>query len=385
MSEPTPRIPYSILFVIATGGVGGISDRLMHGLAEASGVAAEYVYVDKTLGARTDLRRLVAAIADSPADAVIVKGLGWRGGLAAMLAKRRTKGRRGYFVTAGDAIGSYERNNHGRVRGWLGDLFERALYRNSLGFIGRTGYHLGRAIRMGAPTGITIEGFVPSDLVFTGRAPQIRRELGIPAGAIVAGVTGSIVWSERQRYAYGLDLVNAARLVDREDIYFLIVGDGTGLDRLKALASQDLRFRFTGRVPHAEMADYLQVLDVALIGQTQDETGLLRSTTKLPEYLAAGVPVIMSAVPAVFDYVDQRGDDVPIIPVPLDHPGSERFAQSVAAILRDATRDDLSRRGRRATASIERFDLGLVAARLVPYLQSVLSRAPGGPTDSAMP
>lgn len=359
----------SALFVIAAGR-GSIGDRQMHSIAESAKLAAEYVYVEKGKPFISEVRRLSKVIANTKNDVTIVKGLGWRAGGAAMLARVQTRGRSRYFVTAGDAVGSYERNNHSWFRGLVGDVYERLLYKNSEGFIGRTGYYVGRAIRMGAPSGVTIEGFASPQLKFTDRAEELRATLNIPSDALVVGVSGSINWSARQRYGYGVELVNAARLLNRSDVYFLIVGDGSGLDRLKSSTSGDSRFRFVGRVPHSEVGDYMQVFDVAVISQTRDETGLLRTTTKFPEYLLAGVPIVMSAIPAAFDYVDHRAPEPPVVVIPNDHPASTAYARSLARVIDEIPRSEWARRGRNGAAALARFDVDYVSARLVPYLSA---------------
>ena len=58
---------------------------------------------------------------------------------------------------------------------------------------------------------------------------------------------------------------------------------------------------FTGRVPREEVPAYLAAMDVASLPQSVDALGSFRYTTKLSEYLAAGLPVVTNAVPLSYD------------------------------------------------------------------------------------
>ena len=79
----------------------------------------------------------------------------------------------------------------------------------------------------------------------------------------------------------------------------LIVGDGDGLPHLQQRA-QELglgdRVRFTGRVPIEEVPLYTSMMDVALSTQTNNRIGQVRTTGKLPEYMAAGCYVLATDV-----------------------------------------------------------------------------------------
>ena len=56
------------------------------------------------------------------------------------------------------------------------------------------------------------------------------------------------------------------------------------------------RVVFTGRIPYAEVPTYLRLMDVALSTQTNNLPGRVRTTGKVPEYMAAGCFVLASRV-----------------------------------------------------------------------------------------
>jgi glycosyltransferase involved in cell wall biosynthesis len=79
----------------------------------------------------------------------------------------------------------------------------------------------------------------------------------------------------------------------------LIVGDGTGLEFLRNRAGAlgvSSRCRFVGRVAFDEVGQYVSAMDGAISTQTNDLVGHVRTTGKLPLYLAYGCPVIASHV-----------------------------------------------------------------------------------------
>jgi glycosyltransferase involved in cell wall biosynthesis len=79
----------------------------------------------------------------------------------------------------------------------------------------------------------------------------------------------------------------------------VLIGDGNGQPWLHEDARrqgvQD-RIVFTGRIPYAEVPTYMRLLDVALSTQTNNLPGQVRTTGKIPEYMAAGCFILASQV-----------------------------------------------------------------------------------------
>lgn len=82
----------------------------------------------------------------------------------------------------------------------------------------------------------------------------------------------------------------------REDIRFVIIGSGTEIPRLRTLASQmnlDAAVRFTGRIPHDEVGQYLSAADVCVAPDPLNSLNDQSSMIKIFEYMAHAKPIVL--------------------------------------------------------------------------------------------
>ncbi len=308
--------------------------------------------------------QLQRRIAVARPDLVAMEGTGLAGGLALLLGRLRGVP---YVVSSGDAVGPWV-GAHVQWAGPLFGLYERLLCRGAAGYIGWTPYLVGRALTFGTPRGVTAAGWAPFTRTveeLSAARVRVRERLGIPAGALVLGIAGSMVWNARTVSCYGSEIVEALRRVARPDAYGLLVGDGTGLARVRALAAglPAGRVVFTGRVPPDEVPDYLAAMDLGSLPQSVDRCGGFRYTTKISEYLAAGLPVVTNAVPMGYDLDDGWVVRVPG-PAPwhptalaglatlLDGITPARLAELRAAVPRDSPLFDRERQVAHVTAFV---------------------------------
>ena len=178
--------------------------------------------------------------------------------------------------------------------------------------------------------GIDTDGFA-----VRGRAPGLRRELGLPAGAPL------VVMVSRLNRQKGIeDFIEAAAEVGRRcpEACFLVVGEayvrGNGgtepdLEYRRHLAQMaqalglDERLRFTGA--RADIAEVLSETAVSVLPSYSE--GL---SNTLLESMAAGVPVVATDVGGNPEVLRSGGG----ILVPVRNPG--KLADAVASILSDA-------------------------------------------------
>jgi hypothetical protein len=291
------------ILVFATQGAGGNEeDRIRALLAHFNITVFPFRRADKAAG----FRGLLKAIwADKP-DLVVMEGTGSAGGLALLLG--RWLAGVPYVVSSGDAVGPYL-SSRVPLLGPLFGLYERVLCRCAAGFIGWTPYLAGRALSFGTPRAVTAAGWAPfalSDADHAAARARVRQQLGIAADTLVIGIAGALIWNRRLGYCYGYELVRALERVRRPGVAALIVGDGDGRRHLERLAGDRLgrSVYLTGRVPQREVPDYLAAMDLGSLPQSLDGVGSFRYTTKISEYLAAGLPLVTGQLPFAYDLDD---------------------------------------------------------------------------------
>lgn len=202
-------------------------------------------------------------------------------------------------VDTGDAIGELMRRtgNRGPFGIWLTECLEGYALAISDRVVVRSHPHRELLAARGVtavaiPDGVDLKQFAPRE------EDQLRKSLGLE-GALVVGILGSLVWSRRLQLCYGWELLEVVHRLRERSVKGLVIGDGTGLERLKAHCA-DLgiadRVVFVGRIPYAELPRYLNVMDVCISTQTNDAVGQVRTSGKLPLYLACGRRVLATDV-----------------------------------------------------------------------------------------
>ena len=359
------------ILCINTGGIGDLHGLRMRRLVEDLEADVHVLDLDRSQSRRANMSTVWKRLTAHDWDLVYMESTGIGGGLP-LIHAARSRGLR-YIVSSGDPIGGYFRVVDGPVRGFILGQYEKQLYRHSSGFVGWTPYLTGAALHLGAPRGVTVEGAVDCSLFRSlpdTERRTLKKEYGLNPDHLVAGVVGSLTWTERQQYCYGLELVELMKHVERDDVSVLIVGDGTGREVLEARVPASLRHRiiFTGRVPETEVVQTLNAMDVGFITQTQDALGSFRLTTKLPEYLAAGLPVAMSPIPGFFDYAADVG-----WPLPAGHPADPDFHRACAQWIDTLSWPDIkARRNKAPRVAAETFDYTIVRPRFTRFVHDLL-------------
>lgn len=225
------------------------------------------------------------------------------------------------------------------------------------------------------PDGVETNRFAPRPV------PELRAQLGLD-GFLSIGLIGSSVWSPRLGLCYGWDLVELIGLLRDAPVKAVMIGDGSGIaklrDRAAALGVAD-RVMFTGRLPYQELPAWLSAMDVCLSTQTNDLPGQVRTTGKLPLYLAAGRYILASRV----------GEAALVLPAEMlvDYQGTvdreypARLAGRIRGLLANPQRLDLGRAG--IEIARERFDYDVLARTYHAVIDAV-AHAPTFPLPSSL-
>jgi glycosyltransferase involved in cell wall biosynthesis len=196
---------------------------------------------------------------------------------------------------------------------------------------------------------------------------DVRAELGIPAGAPVAGTVSVL------RHQKGIDvLLEAAALLVPQfrELRVLIAGGGRPADlqafRARARA-MDLSDVVTFLGMRTDVVDVLAALDVAVSPSRFEGSPLA-----IMEYMAAGKPIVATRVGGVPDLIE---DDVSGLLVEPNDPAA--LAAGIAALLQDRERG----RGLGARAQERQrheFDIDVMVGRLEALYEELLARRTGG-------
>lgn len=357
------------ILCFATQGHGHIEDERIQGLLEPLQPAVHPFDRSSKLRSAIGLARTVRA---QRPQLIVMEGTGTAGGFALLVIDALLG--IPFVVCSGDAVGPFLRLRS-RPIGVLGGLYERLLCRRCAGFVGWTPYLVGRALTFGAPRAMTAPGWTRGN-PSAGARERVRASLGISADALVVGIAGSLHWNDRVGYVYGAELVRAVRRVQRRDVVVCVVGDGSGRGRLQELAGEDLddRVFLPGRVAPEEVPDYLAAFDLGSLSQSVDGVGSFRYTTKLSEYLAAGLPILTGETPVAYDL-----DDGFMWRLPGHAPWSAEYVDALSELLEGLSAQEIARR-RDAISRLDSdtFDKLAQQRRMSEFITDILaSRQPG--------
>lgn len=201
---------------------------------------------------------------------------------------------------------------------------------------------------------------------------RIRRELGLDG--FVVGIVGSLNVAPRLGLVYGWDVVEALPHTDTS-VSALIVGDGPGRSDLEARACAlgvfD-RCRFVGAVAPVHVAEWIGAMDVAVTTQTNDRVGAVRTTGKLPLYLACGAPVLASDVGEARRLLGPLGWTIPYEGV-VDRAYPAKLAGAIETLR--ANPEEMRRRSDQAVdLHREHFDPDRIRARVRAVVTSLLEQ-----------
>lgn len=355
------------ILAFATQGAGGDDEYRLRQLLE--GLPATFFPFDQSAKCRNFVEILSIA-RERKYRLLFMEGSGLAGG-AALILSHLLYGSE-YIFSSGDAVGPFLTSKWP----WLKPIFhlyERALYRNSTGFVGWTPYLTGRALTMGAKRAASAAGWAPypADAArrTAGRA-RIRKQLGIPDQAVVFGIAGSLAWSRRFQYCYGHELVRAAVQARSHSLRVLIVGDGPGITHLREMAGNEAgrTILFSGRISRTEVPDYLAAMDVGSLPQSVDGVGSFRYTTKVSEYLAARLPIVTNQIPLSYD--------LPIgglWRLPGRNPWDPIFTDALADMMRRLRMSDVLAMRSLLPSSLPEFDRNLQVRRITEFLTDLTS------------
>lgn len=287
-------------------------------------------------------------------------------------AVRRTR----IVVDTGDLVCELAREmgKLGRVELAIVDWAEQTALHMADTIVVRGSFHRDLLIERGfaavevIPDGVDLTQFFPQDV------RDWRAGLGLQPRDLVIGMLGTINWNYRRQFCYGWELIEVLALLRDLPVRGLVVGDGDGIARLQTRAHRleiTDRVVFAGRKPYAELPQFINAMDICLLTQPNSRINSVRTTGKLPLYLACDRCVLAS----------RAGQAARVLPherlLPYDGIGrDEKYPHLLADRIRAlaASREQLHLNGRAVALAREHFDYTRLARKLAEVFAQVISR-----------
>ena len=276
------------------------------------------------------------------------------------------------IVETGDAI--YELTRSTGSRGPLGLFltrwFERFSLRVADDIVVRGRFHQEWLSGMGyraevIQDGVDTREFTPMQV------DDLRKQFGLN-GELTIGLVGSSVWSEKLGICYGWELIEMLRLLKSAPVKGIIIGNGSGIARLKARCQEygiQAKVLFLGFVPYEELPRYLNLIDVCLSTQTNDLVGQVRTTGKLPLYLATGRHILASDVGEAAHVLERE------MLVPYEGVKDEQYPQKLAARIETILEHPELLNSAEANVALAKryFDYSLLAERAGAVIEAAIA------------
>ena len=274
-------------------------------------------------------------------------------------------------VDTGDAITELARSmGRGRAGVLLTSLLEQFALRVADRVIVRGSFHRELLARAGIRAeviqdGVDVNSFAAEDV------RELRKQNGL-SDVLTIGLVGSSVWSERLQMCYGWELVEAMRLLKDKPVKGIMIGGGSGIRKLRARCREygiEDKIFFLDHVPFDELAHHLSLIDVCLSTQTNDVAGNVRTTGKLPLYLAADRFILASKV----------GEAARVLPneMLVDYDGikDETYPAKIAARIESILSDPTTLSARASNTSLARhhFDYPMLAQRVARVIDGAIN------------
>ena len=192
-------------------------------------------------------------------------------------------------------------------------------------------------------------GMRPDRVVVVQTCAALCSELGSSDSQLKLGRQHLVVYVGQMEPQDGVELLlRSIRYIVKEkgrtDTLFVLIGSGTELPRLRALANQweiSDYISFTGRIPHKEVGPYLATADVCVAPDPLNSLNDSCSMIKIFEYMAYAKPVVL------YDLREGRRSaaGAALYARPND---TQDFADQVTKLLDSAVlRNELGKSGRR--------------------------------------
>ena len=281
------------------------------------------------------------------------------------------------IIETGDAIAELVRStgSRGKFGLWLTSCLENAAFRIADRIVVRGSFHKELLATLGIQADVIQDGvdtnrFTPQDTT------ALRKEYGLEK-VLTVGLIGSSIWSEKLQLCYGWELVETMRLLKDKPVKGIMIGGGSGIPHLKQRCREygiEDQIVFLGYVAYEKLPTFLSLIDICLSTQSNDIVGKVRTTGKLPLYLAAGRYVLASKVGEASLVLDE--EMLVAYEGVRDESYPRKLKERIETILDHP--EMLGRGGPNVVLAKEYFDYGILAERMRRVIEATIAQAATG-------
>ena len=305
-------------------------------------------------------------------DIIYVMDIAYTGVIAGWISKRLTHCK--LLIDTGDATYALAQSTgrYSQLQLALIDWTERLALSQADHMIVRGSFHK----QYLADQGIDQVEVVPDGLDLTKirdvDGTQLKEKLGLGNSKVI-GLIGHMVWSEQYEFCYGWDIIEAMAELKDLPVKALLIGDGDGREKLEQRVTElglEDRVIFTGLIPYETLPEYLAIMDIGVSTQTNDLPGRVRTTGKLPLYLAYNLYIMATAVGEATKVLPNIGSLLPYEGV-KDNLHPHRLAQEIRRVLDTPSILDHAKAGR---STVEKyFDNDQLAKKIEATCEKLLA------------
>jgi glycosyltransferase involved in cell wall biosynthesis len=360
-----------VAFVVNGGANGSMGQRAR---AFAAHLAARYdvVLLYRSANKVWSIVRLWISLIRFRPAVVYIFDMAYSGVAAASFYKAVS--RTYVVIETGDAIYELAKSmgHRGRLSLSLTGLLERWSLRMADKIVVRGTFHKEYLGERGLQAEVIPDG-VDTSVFSLQSASDLRKTLGLD-GVITVGVLGWSIWNQKSRSCYGAELIEVMRLLKDEPVKAVLITSGSGVGYLKERCRQyglEDRVMFLGYIPYLELPTYLNLIDICLSTQTNDVVGWVRTTGKLPLYMACGRFILASRVGEAAYVLNEE------MLVDYDGVNDESYPQKLVERIHSllAAPDRIQEGRKNISLAKTHFEYSVLARRLDSVIQTRTARA----------
>lgn len=211
--------------------------------------------------------------------------------------------------------------------------------------------------KLSSPVYYATTAGIPKPMIDKLPKKTLRKQLKLPQNKFI------LLSVSRHTIEKNLELIlQTARLLDKNNFFFVMVGDGLHSQKLKDLAKSlkiNNLVKFTGNIPQDKLAPYYSAADAFIYSSSTDTIGI-----NIIEAMSAKLPILAVKDPNAAEVVNHKINGYLLSPIP------KKFAQHIKILkINPKLRNQLSSA---ATDTAKAFSIKSTTSKLITIYNSII-------------